>query len=133
MVEIHKQSFKSIWRGKCYLLRPFMALNCLSGSQSPFHSLASQSPKSHPGSSSFQTRPSERAAEETRFGGIWPGLVVSGVFSNSMSGSPKSGVLKTLQPGKLPLNTATKDSRGRNIRCPCWQGVTCSLCKRSTR
>lgn len=51
-----------------------MALNCLSGSQRPFHSPASQSPESHPGSSSFQTRPSERAAEEAHFGGHLAGL-----------------------------------------------------------
>ena len=116
MVGIPKWSFKSIWRGKSYFLRPFMALNCLSSSPSPFYWSTSRQPRVPPAAPHFRLdclcdlRGSLLWAHLARPGAEWAVLLQIQCLN-----IPKEWNLQAFQAVRSLLNTARKT---RNIRTP---------------
>ena len=118
MVEIPKWSFKSIWRGKSYFLRPFMALNCLSSSPSPFHWPTSRRPGVPPAAPRLRLdclcdlRGSLLWVHLARLGADWAVLLQIQCLN-----IPKEWNLPAVQPVRWLLNTTLEDQKHKN---PSW-------------
>ena len=118
MVGIPKWSFKSIRRGKSYFLRPFMALNCLSSSPSPFHWPTSRRPGVPPAAPRLRLdclcdlRGSLLWVHLARLGADWAVLLQIQCLN-----IPKEWNLPAVQPVRWLLNTTPEDHKHKN---PWW-------------